>query len=114
MCRGKLLCSELGTNYFNWDIHSPLPTPKWFTNEIELFELAVKDFLFGQRDAAVFKRNQIRNKEITRWYIEHGQMSGRHRTTILKVNPPLAIPNELRDSIRSPKRIQERVFKRWL
>lgn len=112
MCRGKAFCSELGQSNLNWDKYCPLPMPNWFKNEIEIFEMAVKDFLSGKRGAAISKLNQIRNEEITSWYIEHGQMSGRHRKNILNVNPPLAIPIELRDSIRSPKRIQKSVFLR--
>lgn len=112
MCRGRNLCSELGTNPEKWDNCSPLPTPHWFAGQIDIFESAVNDFVADNKELCLAKLNQIRSEEITNWYIEHGQMSGRHRNLILKVPPPPTIDISLRDRIRSPQKIQDAVFER--
>jgi 5-methylcytosine-specific restriction endonuclease McrA len=39
-------------------------------------------------------------------------MSGRHRKIVLKIPPPLLVPEALRDPIRSPHKIQQAVFER--
>lgn len=112
MCRGKNICSELGINPDNWDKFSPLRTPNWVAEQIDIFESAVSDFFAGQKDSCLTKLQQIKSAEIINWYIEHGQMSGRHRKIILKVLPPPTISEDQRDPIRSPKKIQDEVFKR--
>ncbi|MCX2678826.1 HNH endonuclease signature motif containing protein [Galbibacter sp. EGI 63066] len=112
MCRGKNICSELGTNPNNWDVHSPLPTPNWMAEQIDIFESAANDFIAGNRNSCINRITQIRSDEITQWYIEHGQMSGRHRKLVLKAPPPANIDEELRDPIRSPKKVQNEVFER--
>jgi len=112
MCRGKNICSELGANPENWDTFSPLRTPNWIAEQFEIFESAVNDFFTGQKEACLQKIKQIKSEEITNWFIEHGQMSGRHRKIILKNLVPPKIPKEQRDTIRSPKKIQDEVFKR--
>ncbi len=112
MCRGKNICSELGANPNEWDIYSPLPTPHWFADQLDIFESAVNDFVAGDKESCLAKLKQIRSEEITNWYIEHGQMSGRHRNLILKVPPTPTIDISLRDLIRSPKKIQDAVFER--
>ena len=112
MCRGKNTCSELGLNSDKWDPNAPLPTPEWMADQIDIFESAVNDFLSGDRDTCLEKIRQIRSSEITNWYVEHGQMSGRHRNLLLQVTPPPTINEELRDPIRSPKKVQNEVFER--
>lgn len=112
MCRGKNICTELGANPEKWDKYAPLRTPSWSTGSIEIFESAVNDFLLGKKDSCLQKIKTIKNTEITNWYIEHGQMSGRHRKLILKITPPESIPENQRDSTRSPAHIQDAVFKR--
>ncbi len=112
MCRGKNICSELGTNTENWSIHSPLPTPSWMAEQIDLFEVAVNEFITGNRESCLIKLKQIKSEEITNWYIEHGQMSGRHRKLSLKISPPETIDEMLRDPTRSPSKVQNDVFKR--
>ncbi len=112
MCRGKNICSELGANPENWDSFSPLRTPNWIAEQFEIFESAVNDFFTEKKEACLRKIKQIKSDEITNWFIEHGQMSGRHRKLILKGLAPPAISKELRDPIRSPKKIQDEVFKR--
>lgn len=112
MCRGTNICSELGTNPKNWNDNSPLPTPAWMADQIDIFESAFLNFLSGNRDDCIEKLRSIRSSEITEWYIEHGQMSGRHRKLVLQVNPPSTIDEDLRDPIRSPKKVQNEVFER--
>ena len=112
MCRGKNSCSELGTNPENWNIYSPLPTPTWMAGQIDIFELAVNDFIVGNKGSCLIKLKQIKNEEITNWYIEHGQMSGRHRKLIFKISPSQTIDETLRDPIRSPSKVQNEVFRR--
>lgn len=112
MCRGKNTCSELGVNPEKWDKFSPLRTPNWMTNEIDLFVSAVDDFLSGDKNSCLEKIRQIRTEEITYWYIEHGQMSGRHRKLTLGITPPSNIDDNLRDPVRSPSKVQNAVFER--
>jgi hypothetical protein len=110
MCRGKKICTELGTDIHNWDKYSPLRTPEWMIAELDLFISAVDDFLAGERDSCVSKIRQIRNEEITYWFIEHGQMSGRHRRIILKGAIPGTLDMAFRDAVRSPASYQNQVF----
>ena len=112
MCRGKNVCSELGTNPDHWNINAPLPIPNWVADQIDIFESAVNDFIAGDKESCLTKLKQIKNEEITNWYIEHGQMSGRHRKLILKVTPLQTIEESLRDEIRSPQKVQDAVFER--
>lgn len=112
MCRSKDTCSELGTDPKNWNTYSPLPAPNWMATQIDIFESAVNDLINGNRDACLNKIIHIRSEEITNWYIEHGQMSGRHRKLTLKITPPSIISKEFRVSVRSPKQFQNAVFER--
>lgn len=106
------MCSELGTNTEQWDKLCPIRTPKWMTAKVDRFVDAVDDFLAGDRNACLEKISQIRSDEITEWYVEHGQMSGRHRKLALGVAPPPNIPTEHRDLVRSPRKLQNAVFER--
>lgn len=112
MCRGKNVCSELGTNPEKWNTYAPLSTPNCFADQIDLFESAVTDFISGKKESCLTKLKQIKNDEITQWFIEHGQMSGRHRKLNLNVKPTLTIDKSLRDPIRSPQKLQNAVFQR--
>jgi 5-methylcytosine-specific restriction endonuclease McrA len=112
VCRGKNACSELGTNPDNWDIFCPLPIPNWMADQIDLFELAVNDFIAGNKDSCLTKMKQIKSEEITNWYVEHGQMAGRHRKLVLEITSPQTVDKNLRDPIRSPQKIQNKVFER--
>jgi 5-methylcytosine-specific restriction endonuclease McrA len=112
MCRGKNTCCELGISPEKWDKYSPLRTPEWMTNEIDLFVSAVDDLLSCNKNSCLEKINQIRNKEIIDWFIEHGQMSGRHRKLSLDITPPSNIDTVLRDPVRSPMKVQNAVFER--
>jgi hypothetical protein len=112
MCRGVNTCSELGLDPTTWDKYSPLRTPAWMKSTIDTFENAVDDFIRGDKNSCLEKLATIKSKEITDWYIEHGQMSGRHRKITLNIPVPTSLPNELRDPVRSPARVQNDVFKR--
>jgi 5-methylcytosine-specific restriction endonuclease McrA len=112
MCRGKNICSELGTDSNTWSKESPLPKPEWMNNEVDLFIRAVEAFKAGNKNLCLEIIGQIRTKEITEWYIEHGQMSGRHRKLQLNIPPPETIDIDLRDPVRSPAKLQKQVFER--
>ena len=69
-------------------------------DRIELFVSAVDDFLLGDKNSCLEKIRQIRTEEITYWYVEHGQMSGRHRKLTLGTTTPSNIDESLRDPVR--------------
>jgi 5-methylcytosine-specific restriction endonuclease McrA len=81
-------------------------------NEVDLFIRAVEAFKAGNKNLCLEIIGQIRTAEITEWYIEHGQMSGRHRKLQLNIPPPETIDISLRDPIRSPAKLQKQVFER--
>lgn len=112
MCRKLNKCTELGNDPEKWETHTPLKTPEWMHLEITLFISAVEHFLLGEKTLCLEKIKQIRTEEMTKWFIEHGQMSGRHRKLILALTPPLSIDKSLRDPVRSPIRLQNIVFER--
>jgi len=112
MCRGKNICSELGTDSNTWSKESPLPKPEWMNKEIDLFIRAVDAFKAGNKNLCLEIIGQIRTAEITEWYIEHGQMSGRQRKLQLNIPPPETIDIDLRDPVRSPAKLQKQVFER--
>ena len=112
MCRGKNECSELGSNPVLWDGECLLRPKAWFEDEISNFADAVETFVEGNRDGCIEKINKIRSNEITEWFIEHGQMSGRHRNLVLAVEKPKQIDAKLRDPLRSPQKYQNEVFER--
>jgi 5-methylcytosine-specific restriction endonuclease McrA len=80
--------------------------------EVDLFIKAVEAFIAGNKNLCLEIIDQIRTTEITEWYIEHGQMSGRHRKLQLNIPPPETIDIDLRDPIRSPAKLQKQVFER--
>ena len=112
MCRGKNICSELGTDSNTWSKESPLPKHEWMNYEVDLFIKAVEAFIAGNKNLCLEIIGQIRTAEITEWYIEHGQMSGRHRKLQLNIPPPETIDIDLRDPVRSPAKLQKQVFER--
>ena len=95
MCRSKNVCSELGVEIEKWNTNCPLPTPRWMNDQINIFLDAVDGFISGNKDACFFILKQIQNEQITLWYIEHGQMSGRHRNIQLKKLSPPPIEKKL-------------------
>lgn len=112
MCRGKNICTELGTEREKWSTESPLPKPQWMNDEVEIFIKAAELFYTKNKSECIDLLSQIRSKEITDWYIEHGQMSGRHRKIQLNRPPLPTIEISQRDSVRSPAKIQNEVFLR--
>ena len=112
MCRGKNFCSELGTNPVKWNFYAPISKPFWFTEQMELFESAVNDFISIDKNSCLDKVKKIKSEEIINWFIEHGQMSGRHRDLILNVIPKLTLDINQRDLIKSPRKFQDAVFLR--
>jgi len=112
MCRGKDQCSELDTDPARWDKNSPLPPPKWIEEEISKFTQSVEYLISGKRGKCIDMLSTIRDAEFTNWYIEHGQMSGKHRKNLLGIKKPELLKENLRDPLRAPKKFQNEVFAR--
>lgn len=112
MCRGKEICTELGTQKENWDPDCPLRLPEQYQQDLDVFIAAFIVFYQGHREKCVELIKSIRNEEIQHWYIEHGQMAGRHRKIALNMPTPIPVEQPLRDPIRSPQKVQSAVFKR--
>ena len=112
MCRGKDECSELGTNPANWNKESLLQPPNYFNQEIDIFVKAVDEFINGDKEECLKLISSIKSKEMQNWFIEHGQMSGRHRKNILNIPKPQLIDEKLRDKLRSPRKYQNKIFER--
>jgi hypothetical protein len=112
MCRSKDTCSELAINPNNWNTNCPLSPPNWFAEQIDIFESAINFLISGDKESCLKTIKLIRSEEITNWYTEHGQMSGRHRNLILKLPSIQNVDESLRDPIRTPKKIQDSVFER--
>jgi len=112
MCRGKEICTELGENPSNWDKYAPIRKPSWMIQEIELFIYAVDQLLDGNRDSCLEIIYNLKNTEMTNWFIEHGQMSGRHRKIKLNLPKIEKLDNSFKDPIRNPTKLQNKVFER--
>jgi 5-methylcytosine-specific restriction endonuclease McrA len=112
MCRGKNECSELGTDPVKLDTDCLLRPPSWIDEEISKFVQALDQLIEGNREICLNILFNIRSYEITDWFIEHGQMSGRHRKNLFGIPKPELIPENLRDSLRAPKKYQNAVFNR--
>tara|TARA_R110000823_G_scaffold65723_1_gene154077 strand:+ start:999 stop:1670 length:672 start_codon:yes stop_codon:yes gene_type:complete len=112
MCRAKNECSELGADTTKWDQYCPLRPPEWIEREVSKFVQALDQFINGNRENCIDILSTIRSEEITSWYIEHGQMSGRHRKNFLGIPKPELISEDLRDPLRAPKKYQNEVFTR--
>lgn len=111
MCRGKQNCSELGTNPENWSKVAPLLPPLWFKEELSLFSSAVHEAAVGNIEKSLKSLLKIRSNELREWFVEHGQVSGRFRTRILKIQSSVTNNPEL-DPLRSPDRFAKEVFSR--
>ena len=112
MCRGKNECSELGTNPALWARFSPLPPSVWFEDQLDIFQEAVVEFVNGNRDGCIRRLSKIRTDEMSDWYIEHGQMSGKHRASALALTKPEPVHESARDPLRSVKKLEAQVFSR--
>ncbi|HRH10400.1 MAG TPA: HNH endonuclease [Bacteroidia bacterium] len=112
MCRTKNSCTELDIDPSKWNKECLLPIPTFITSEIEVFIKATDLFFDGKKDECLMLIESIKSKEMTDWYVEHGQMSGRQRRIGLNKKVPEKLAEELRDPVRSPARIQEAVFTR--
>ncbi len=112
MCRWKNNCTELDLDSRKWDIYCPLRPPIWIDSQVDIFCDALEDFIQGDKETCLDKLSKIRNAEMQTWFIEHGQMSWKHRKNILQLAPPMAVDISLRDTLREPKKYQEEVFLR--
>jgi 5-methylcytosine-specific restriction endonuclease McrA len=112
MCRGKNSCNELGVNPEIWPVNNCISIPKEAFEAVDHFKRAVNLFLEGNRKAAIEHIDKISNEQLVNWFIEHGQMSGRHRKIVIQLDRPSSIPFENRDPVRSPSKLQNQVFER--
>lgn len=112
MCRGVNECSELGSDTNQWDTECLLRPAAWFEDDIAIFSAAFEDFINGNKAGCLEALATIRDYEITEWFIEHGQMSGRHRNLVLGIPKPKLVSEEKRDPTRSPQKYQYEVFER--
>lgn len=113
MCISKDFCSELGLDFHTWSKECPLPRPDWFASQIDIFVEALSCFRRGDRDASLGLISEIRSDEIIEWYVEHGQMSGKHRSKGLGLEEPPEVPIWSRDQQRGLKKnVEIIVFQR--
>lgn len=112
MCRGKNECSELGADSSRWDKRCLLRHPVWMSAEVDRLSRAVRALVDGRRDLAITELRESRDEEMRTWFIEHGQMSGRHRNMGLKREKPVPVDEESRDVLRNPRKYQRQVFER--
>lgn len=111
MCRGKETCVKLGRDSSTWDKWAPLPPPDWFANQALLFGDAVAALIEDRRSDSLDLLDRIRSDELREWFVEHGQMSGKHRAAILQRSKLEMTATEF-DSLRSPRRYEPEVFNR--
>jgi hypothetical protein len=112
MCRAANKCTELGSNPALWPRNSPLAPRDWFEEQLDIFHEAVSQFVDGDSTACLTTLAKTRSNEMRDWYIEHGQMSGKHRARALGVSNPAEIAIDQRDPERSPKKLEDQVFLR--
>jgi 5-methylcytosine-specific restriction endonuclease McrA len=112
MCLGAEYCTELGLDPANWSRHSPLPPPGWIAEQLDLFGEAVHRFADGDRQGCLAALSQTRSTQMREWYVEHGQVSGKHRARLLRLPNPPSVNTDQRDALRSPKKFEQQVFER--
>ena len=112
MCRAAKHCTKLGTDPSNWPKFSPLTPPGWFEGQLDIFQEAILQYVNGHRLACMETLSSIRSDEMRDWYIEHGQMSGKHRAHLLGLPKPIDVEVNRRDGVRSPKSLEDQVFRR--
>ena len=114
MCRGKKVCSELGTDPAKFDKECPLRQPVWIEPCINTFIEALESFIAGRRTDCLDLLQSIHDQEraFTEWYIEHGQISGNYRVRVLQPPPPQQIA-EMLDPVRNvSKALQNQILQR--
>lgn len=112
MCRGQDYCTELGLDPSTWSRESPLALPPWFDGQLSIFEEAVQLFVSGDSQGCLTALSRPRSGEMRDWYIEHGQMSGKHRARLLARPKPQDVDVAQRDPLRSPAKYENQVFLR--
>jgi len=101
----------LGDEPKTWSKTIPLPPPDWFKDQLLLFRDAASMAAVGNIAAAVQILKVMRSDEMRAWFDEHGQVSGRRRCERLGPRAPATLPVEL-DPVRSPLKIERKVFER--
>lgn len=112
MCRGAEYCTELGRDSTNWSKQSPLPPPDWIARQLNLFREAVHQLADGDREGCLTLLSQTRSAQMRDWYIEHGQVSGKHRARLLNLPTHPNVETQQRDSLRSPSKFEKQVYER--
>lgn len=110
MCRKRRSCSLLGVDASLWSNDVLLPLPVEFEHGLEKFRQGVDAFLDGQRTASIQLIDSIDGLSMWNWYVEHGQMSGKHRNAVLKVPRPLFVGTK--HALKAPTKFEKQVFAR--
>jgi 5-methylcytosine-specific restriction endonuclease McrA len=79
MCRGIVICSELGSDPSKWSKYCPLPVPGYFNDSVEKFSSAIKEILIGNKRESLQVLTSANSIEVGRFFIEHGQQSSYFR-----------------------------------
>jgi 5-methylcytosine-specific restriction endonuclease McrA len=108
MCRGKD-CTEFGS-FETWSREAPLPLPRWFWDEIAKFADAARLAARGERERARDVLRALREREVNRWYDEHGQNACYTRVRRVQ-HPPIPSVHGRRRP-RTPDLVRRRVYDR--
>ena len=112
MCRGKMVCSELGEESARWSKRAPLPVPDWFDQQLSVFVKAVQAASLGQREEAIERLTKVRSNDLRDWFVEHGQISGRFRLRKLQRPAPDPVPVSERDEQTISAQLAKEVLER--
>ena len=111
MCRKVKSCILLGLEPSAWSRTAPLQPPSWFEEQLDIFRESAEHAAQGRKDEAIRILRTTRNAEMRVWFIEHGQMSGGHRSRQLTIKRS-TIPESERDPEPEPRRYEKQVFQR--
>ena len=96
MCRGKANCSLLSKDSEKWSRECPLPKPEFFKDALDTFVKAFSLAVVGDIRSSISYLQQIPDRELRQWFVEHGQMSGwHHRVKALNLPKPPKFMGEL-------------------
>jgi 5-methylcytosine-specific restriction endonuclease McrA len=111
MCKGKDVCSELGSDASRWSKTCPLPTPDFFGVALESYSQSVVELVGGNRGKSLESLKKCKSELVGKFFIEHGQQSAyfrvSNRSEIDKVNQHAKISNQ---TPRLIPRIEKDVF----
>lgn len=114
MCLGNLICSEIGSDPKQFDKECLLRPPSWIGPCIDKFIQAMDCLIAGKRNACLELLNKIMDEEkaFTKWYIEHGQISGNSRAHVLQLPEPLTFAISLHAVRNASQKLQDQILQR--